>query len=195
MVPSPILLALGNVLLQPAFRILTFTTRSTEALYATPNSVYLATTRWDSYDDAFFDVPDEIRATQVSDPRVDTDIHQFAINGAELKYSGSGVVSGHLGWNPTRMPFRMSEKDDHLRVATFSDTQNDSVSPILFSVLNVAGDGDLSAIEPTWSPSDKPIHFTLSIFQIQQHQNWPVNWKLMATVITCNPLVRTTCWA
>jgi len=122
---------------------------STEALYATPNSVYLATTRWDYNEDQFFAVSDEILASSQGagfvyiDPRVDTDIHQFAINGAELTYSGSGVVSGHLGWNSTRKPFRMSEKDGYLRVATFSDTQDTSVSPIKLSVLNVAGDGEL----------------------------------------------------
>lgn len=122
---------------------------SSEALYATPNSVYLATTRWDDY--GFIEpVPfDTVSANtddaivDFRDPRVDTDIHQFAINGAELTYSGSGVVSGHLGWNPLRKPFRMSEKDGYLRVATFSETQNESVSPIKLSVLNVAGDGDL----------------------------------------------------
>ncbi len=122
---------------------------SSEALYATPNSVYLATSRWEEFDfvavaDEPIGVDPESGATiDFSDPRVDTDIHQFAINGAELTYSGSGVVSGHLGWNPLRMPFRMSEKDDYLRVATFSASQNASVSPILLSVLNVSGDGEL----------------------------------------------------
>jgi len=119
---------------------------SSEALYATPNSVYLATTRW-GHSDFLIDEPrPEDPDVQFTDPRIDTDIHQFAINGAELSYSGSGVVSGHLGWNPTRMPFRMSEKDGYLRVATFSDMQNESVSPILLSILNVQGDGALAKV-------------------------------------------------
>jgi len=121
---------------------------SSEALYATPNSVYLATTRWDYNDFPILENQTIVDDSEFvfEDPRIDTDIHQFAINGAELTYSGSGVVSGHLGWNPTRKPFRMSEKGDYLRVATFSETQNESVSPIKLSVLNVAGDGELVKI-------------------------------------------------
>ena len=121
---------------------------SSEALYATPNSVYLATTRWDE-SDLLVNEPisanpgNDDSVVDFSDPRVDTDIHQFAISGSELTYSGSGVVSGHLGWNPLRKPYRMSEKDGYLRVATFSETQNDSVSPIRLSVLDVSGDAEL----------------------------------------------------
>jgi len=93
---------------------------SSETLYATPNSVFLATTRWGysnfdvdvSFADTGGTTTDEGPAViPESDPRTDTDIHQFAINGSQLTYSGSGTVSGHLGWNSTRKPFRMSEKD------------------------------------------------------------------------------------
>ena len=116
---------------------------ATETIYATPNSVFLATTRWDYSDFQHLDIEDNVTSTTYVDPRVDTDIHQFSINGAQLTYSGSGVVDGHLGWNPTRKPFRMSERNGYLRVATFSETQNESVSPINVSVLKLEGDGEL----------------------------------------------------
>jgi len=119
---------------------------SSEALYATPNSVYLATTRWDDGVYPEFEITEDGLQTTYVDPRVDTDIHQFAIDGSELNYSGSGVVPGHLGWNPTRKPFRMSEKGEYLRVATYSEAQNESVSPVRLSVLNVAGDGELKKV-------------------------------------------------
>ncbi len=118
---------------------------STETLYASTQGVYLATTRYDYGDTREIDFADTDvdRIQAYIDPRIDTDIHQFSINGGELSYSGSGVVSGHLGWNPLRKPFRMSEKDGYLRVATFSDQQNESVSPINVTVLKVDGDSDL----------------------------------------------------
>lgn len=116
---------------------------ATETLYATPNSIFLATTRWDYSDFRSLELQDTVTSTTYVDPRVDTDIHQFTIDGSQLNYSGSGVVAGHLGWNPLRKPFRMSEKDGYLRVATFSDTQNESVSPINVSVLKLDGGGEL----------------------------------------------------
>ena len=119
---------------------------STETLYATPNSVFLATTRWDYSAFPTIDLQDSVTATTFVDPRVDTDIHQFSIDGSQLNYSGSGVVAGHLGWNPLRKPFRMSEKDGYLRVATFADAQNETVSPINVSVLKLAGDGELTTV-------------------------------------------------
>ncbi len=119
---------------------------STETLYATPNSVFLATTRWDYSDFPRIELEDTVTSTSFVDPRVDTDIHQFSINGSELTYSGSGVVSGHLGWNPLRKPFRMSEKDGYLRIATYSDQQNEQVSPINVTVLKLEGDGELTTV-------------------------------------------------
>jgi len=119
---------------------------ATETLYATPNSVFLATTKWDYSGFPTLELEDSDTALTYVDPRVDTDIHQFSIEGSQLTYSGSGVVAGHLGWNPLRKPFRMSEKDGYLRVATFSDAQNDAVSPINVSVLKLAGDGDLTRV-------------------------------------------------
>lgn len=132
---------------------------STETLYATPESIFLATTRWDYGNVESFPVDgnDVVSSQDFSDPRVDTDIHRFAIDANQLVYSGSGVVSGHLGWNPLRKPFRMSEKDGYLRVATFSATQNETVSPILVSVLDVSGDDQLTKIAELPNPNN-PEH-------------------------------------
>lgn len=121
---------------------------ATETLYASPDAVYLATTQWD-----YSNVPAEGPAPEPTiidggfqDPRVDTDIHQFDIESGQLSYRGSGLVRGHLGWNELRKPFRMSAKDGNLRVATFSATQREDVSPILVSVLQPGANGTLTRI-------------------------------------------------
>lgn len=127
---------------------------ASETLYASPNAIFLATTQ---YDYATGPVAEDGRVVDVesgefpadifwSDPRVDTDIHQFDIDGGQLVYAGSGSVRGHLGWNPLRKPFRMSEKDGFLRVATFNDQQGGSQSPILITVLKADGTGRLETI-------------------------------------------------
>ncbi|MGQ7846980.1 beta-propeller domain-containing protein [Granulosicoccus sp. 3-233] len=127
---------------------------ATETLYASPQAVFLATTQYDyssgpvaenggslSVDDGSFPVDIEWH-----DPRVDTDIHQFNIDSGQLLYAGSGTVQGHLGWNPLRKPFRMSERDGYLRVATFNDRQGLDESPILLSVLHADGGGELDTV-------------------------------------------------
>jgi len=127
---------------------------SSETLYASPNAVYLATTQWD-----YAGGPVDLLGTTVDvedaalsadaiwiDPRTTTDIHQFDIDGGQLVYTGSGEVNGHLGWNPLRKPFRMSEKDGFLRVATINDQQTRDNSPIFLSVLEPDGRGNLNRI-------------------------------------------------
>jgi len=96
---------------------------SSETLYASPNAVYLATTRW------------EYNSVQ---PQVDPD------NGVIPDISG--VVEGHLGWSHLRKPFRMSEKDGFLRVATYADRFETDVSPINLTILKSNGNGTLEKI-------------------------------------------------
>lgn len=127
---------------------------ASETLYASPQAVFLATTRYDysagpvGEDGGLVDVDDGGFPDDIAwyDPRVDTDIHQFDIDSGQLVYAGSGTVQGHLGWNPLRKPFRMSEKDGYLRVATFNDQQSQTESPILLSVLQSDGNGELSTV-------------------------------------------------
>ena len=124
----------------------------TEQLYVTPNSVYLFRTRWDYIGAPSTDIQqDDIGSgleNQGSDR--DTEIHQFAINGTELTYSGSAVIAGSAS---TGKPYHMSEKDGYLRVATFSrvddgsglfsEIQNDSVTSIRLTVFDITGDTEL----------------------------------------------------
>ena len=127
---------------------------STETLYASPDAVYLATTQWDysfgPVDVAgnLVDVDDAALTSDAIwvDPRTTTDIHQFDIDGGQLVYNGSGSVKGHLGWNELRKPFRMSEKDGFLRVATINDQQTRDNSPIFLSILEPDGRGNLNRI-------------------------------------------------
>jgi hypothetical protein len=85
----------------------------TEAVYMTTSALYLATTRW-SYPDNQLPVvfPADIR----------TDLHKFAFDAATgtLNYRASGDVPGHLGWDPTRKSWRLSEHEGALRVLTFT---------------------------------------------------------------------------
>ena len=168
---------------------------ASETLYASPDAVYLATTRWDYGDDGVIiveqdggdagtatgsDTIDEnepvepVDASETSiapyDPRIETDIHQFDIDGGTLAYRGSGTVRGHLGFSDLRRPFRMSSRDGYLRVATVNETfdigiadgrvdgfagggtaasgqgNGQSVSPINLTVLRPDGNGDLRRV-------------------------------------------------
>ncbi len=83
----------------------------TEALYMSPDNLYLATTRW-SYP--------RNSATISYPPEVKTDIHKFALSAGELAYRASGEVPGHLGWNPAQNSYRFSEWNGDLRLITYT---------------------------------------------------------------------------
>jgi len=120
-----------------------------ETLYVSQQAVYLATTSYNYGTDATIGVSEEtstsvVRPSQYYPPEITTDIHKFAFNGSGApQFRGSGSVTGHLGWNPDRKPFRMSEKDNNLRVVTFDESLSES--PVTLSVLREAG-GKLDAI-------------------------------------------------
>ena len=153
---------------------------ASETLYASPDAVYLATTRHEN--DGFFVEPEPVDPPTIveepspgegeppvaivdpgepidseepvfapREPTVETDIHQFDIDGGSLAYRGSGSVRGHLGFDPLRKPFRMSARNGVLRVATVNDTfrfdgGTADVSPINVSVLEPDGEGALALI-------------------------------------------------
>ncbi len=100
----------------------------TEALYASPNALYLASTRY-GYDIA--------GQTAHYSSRVTTDIHKFEL--AALEYRGSGEVEGHLGWRQDAKSFRLSEFEDRLRVITFTGEATASRSPVQIAVLEEDG--------------------------------------------------------
>lgn len=86
----------------------------TEALYLSPASLYLATTRQD--------VQTLASGRVAFAPEMRTDLHKFAIAGSSIAYRASGSVNGHLGWDRERAPYRLSEHQGDLRVLTFTGT-------------------------------------------------------------------------
>ncbi len=82
-----------------------------EALYMSPSNLYVATTRW-AY-------PSDVMAL-VYPGSIKTDIHKFALAGGTVSYRGSGQVDGHLGWDPEKKSYRLSEHNGDLRVLSFS---------------------------------------------------------------------------
>lgn len=85
-----------------------------EALYASTNALYLASSGYDYHLEE--DVP-------VYDTAMTTDIHKFAFVDEGVEYQGSGGVRGHLGWQQARKSFRMSEYNGDLRVVTFDEAR------------------------------------------------------------------------
>ena len=90
----------------------------TEALYMSPTSLVLATTRY-SY------IPgDGPRVAMIFPEEMDTDVHKFALAGngvvAGIDYRGSATVRGHLGWDGNQRPYRFGEHAGALRVLTYT---------------------------------------------------------------------------
>jgi hypothetical protein len=83
----------------------------TEALYMTPATMVLASTRW-----AYTTVGGALRYPET----IRTDLHKFSFAGGQLAYRASGDVAGHLGWDPQRKSYRLSEHQGFLRVLTFT---------------------------------------------------------------------------
>jgi hypothetical protein len=61
-------------------------------------------------------------ATMVMPEQATTDIHKYALDGLQIEYRGSAEVTGHLGWDNEKAPYRMSEHQGDLRVLTFTGT-------------------------------------------------------------------------
>jgi len=85
---------------------------ATETLYTSTNAIYLASTRYE------YDTESGTWEFPGSKGEYKTEIHKFALSEQELQYKGSGTIPGHLGWNYDYKPFRMSEYNDELRIAT-----------------------------------------------------------------------------
>jgi uncharacterized secreted protein with C-terminal beta-propeller domain len=82
------------------------------ALYMSEKSIYLSSSRYYSYptDNSF----------PVFSGQQSTDIHKFSLGGSTVVYKGSGEVPGHLGWDPAKASYRMSEYQDDLRVVSYT---------------------------------------------------------------------------
>ena len=98
-----------------------------ETVYASSNAMYLATTKY-RYVDASDGVSYEGAPT--------TEIHKFALKGRQTDYVGSASIDGHLGWQQSQKPFRMSEDKGVLRVLTYVGEQATSLdSPARLHIL------------------------------------------------------------
>lgn len=90
-----------------------------EALYMSPLSLYLATTRY---------TRTAVGGSLRFAPQASTDVHKFAIDvagfspagGQAIDYRGSGEVTGHLGWDLQKNSYRMSEWNGDLRIVSFT---------------------------------------------------------------------------
>ncbi len=109
--PQPSLITITTIDLNDPSQIKTVTIAGpTETIYASMDTIYLASTRsrWDlaapSSDTEKFDIT--------------TDIHKFDLSVQGPVYAGSGTVPGHLGWENGKKSFRMSHYQGVLRIAT-----------------------------------------------------------------------------
>lgn len=95
-------------------------------LYMSPSAMYVASSRqvWIA----------ALPSITVLPVPVTTDIHKFALQGLAIDYRGSGEVAGTLGWEPEKMPSRMSEHNGDLRVVSATG-QTASGSPATLTVL------------------------------------------------------------
>ncbi len=89
-----------------------------EAIYVSEKSVYVATTRYSYASPA--NVADVSSPILFYPADIKTDIHKFSIRGLSVVYKASAEVKGHLGWDPAKKSYRMSEYGDDLRVITFT---------------------------------------------------------------------------
>ena len=128
---------------------------STEAIYVSERSLYLATTRT-AY------ARTSLTASYVA--TTSTDIHKFALNGLGIDYRGSGQVDGHLGWVQNSKSFRFGEKNGYLRVITFTGREQVVLFPVPAGVAagtTMTSPATLSILEETASPAALRLVSTL----------------------------------
>jgi uncharacterized secreted protein with C-terminal beta-propeller domain len=116
-----------------------------DGLYMSPDSVYLTSSRYYTY-------ATNAAQTQFTSGSK-TDIHKFALQGAQINYKGSGEVPGHLGWDTDKIAYRMSEHQGDLRVVSFTGQTGWT-----FSVNSV---GNIAATAPLSTQSASPATLTV----------------------------------
>lgn len=119
---------------------------SAEAIYASQNALYLATTRWD------YGVRNGIASYNSS---ITTDIHKFNYEGLDFDYRGSGEVNGHLGFKQDSKSFRFSEHEGALRVITFDEEQWGAIFPLEVAIDEEPFDLEVDPLPS--QPIDNPI--------------------------------------
>lgn len=114
-----------------------------ETLYVSTESLYVATTRYPYVPPA--ERTDDALAVSALPPET-TEIHKFRMTEDGPVYAGSGTVPGNLGWETGKRPFRMSEFEGTLRVATsLGDTWNETSR----TRLNLLREGEGGRLEET----------------------------------------------
>ncbi|NOR51487.1 MAG: hypothetical protein GQ470_02605 [Gammaproteobacteria bacterium] len=110
---------------------------STETLYMSTESAYLATSL-SSYqmDDGVSFYSNEWQ----------TDIHKFDLTTSNLEYRGSGTVSGHIGWEVDKKPFRMGENQGVLGVVTSEGESWNETSSTRLTLLQEGAGGSLEMV-------------------------------------------------
>jgi hypothetical protein len=121
-----------------------------ETLYVSTESLYVATSRSSAIPPArwparWIDEPMDGDALPPDFSGV-TDIHKFRLEEAGPTYAGSGSVPGNLGWEVHKRPFRMSEFEGTLRVATSLGNEWDETSR---TRLNLLREGEGGMLEET----------------------------------------------
>src|SRR3990170_2283817 len=132
-----------------------------ETVYVSPQSLYLATTRY-RYSPMPLSGDTTISASNAvgmtvsyTSPEVETDLHKFSLDASQPVYIGSGVVPGHLGWEQDKKSFRMGEKDGYLRIATSLGETWDSSAQTMLTVLKESGaGGEGRLVEVSRLPND-----------------------------------------
>ena len=88
---------------------------------------------------------DRVQDDPAQRPPVITDLHKFALTPQGPDYRGSGSVQGHLGWEADKRPFRLSDHEGVLRVATSLGETWDDTSTTRLSLLRETPDSDAAS--------------------------------------------------
>lgn len=116
-------------------------TGGSESVYVSPEALYVATS-----DQTYSILPAVGTADLASYPEtISTRIHKFALEATGPAYRGSGSVTGHLGWEQGKKPFRMGEHQEVLRVVTSVGETWDGSATTRLSLLREA-DGKLEIV-------------------------------------------------
>ncbi|MCP4690221.1 MAG: hypothetical protein GY859_19365, partial [Desulfobacterales bacterium] len=112
-IPEPSLITVTAIpLSDPGNPISQTITGPTETIYASADTLYLATTRYEyTAPTADPDLPGastSVGADIWTPPPETTDLHKFNLTENGPVYRGSGSAPGNLGWEEDKKPFRMS---------------------------------------------------------------------------------------
>lgn len=128
---------------QPTDRRTQSVAGAAETLYVSRESLYVGTTR----NPYIAPIAPWVEGASAADfPPPKTEIHKFNLTDEGPVYAGSGEVIGNLGWEAGKRPFRMSEHEGVLRVAT---SLGDTWTGTARTRLNLLREGEGGNLEET----------------------------------------------